>query len=251
MKEQELGLFETMRSYNGNIIYFERHLTRLKKSAELFSLNIPYSSREIKLLVQEAVKKCGYKDSRLRITLWAGENNKTEFMISASRYQPLSPKKYKSGFSACISPLRQAEGLGLSNIKTSSRALFELSYRFAKNSNFDEAIILNNRGIVCEATRSNLFFIKDDELFTPSLKCGCLPGITRQAVFDLAKKYAIPVNKGEFTTEDLVKAEGAFLTNSLIGIMPLTKIGTKLINNRRIHHLTKFFIRQYNHLLKT
>jgi branched-chain amino acid aminotransferase len=243
------GLFETMRSYNRNIVYLGRHLERLKKSAELLDLIPPYSPSRIKSLAAATVKRCGVKDVYLRITLWDSASG-TEFMIFAKEYLPPEPEKYKLGLSACISPLRQAEDHFFARIKTSSRILYELSYRLAKNNNFDEALILNNRGYICEASRSNIFFIKSGVLFTPALKCGCLPGITRQVVFDIAKRCAIPVEEGNFTAEDLLKSEGAFFTNSLIGIMPLTRIGKRLINNRRVHRLARLLMRQYARLLK-
>ncbi len=238
------GLFETMRSYNRNIVYFGRHLERLKKSAELLGLTPPYSPSRIKSLAAGAVERCGAKDVYLRITLW-NSGSGAEFMILAKEYRPLKPEKYRCGLSACISPLRQAEDHFFARIKTTSRILYELSYRLAKNHNFDEALILNNRGYVCEASRSNIFFIKSGTLFTPALKCGCLPGVTRRVVFDIAKRCAIAVEEGNFTAEDLLKSEGAFFTNSLIGIMPLTRIENRPINNRRVHRLARLLMRQY------
>ena len=243
------GLFETMRSYKGNIVYFSRHLERLKKSAELLGLIIPYSPRRIKSLAAGTVKRCGAKDVYLRITLWSSDPG-TEFMIIAKKYLPFKPEKYKRGLSACVSPLRQAEDNFFARIKTSSRIFYELSYRLAKNNNFDETLILNNRGYICEASRSNIFFIKSGSLFTPALKCGCLPGITRQAVFDIAKRYAIAVEEGNFTAGDLLKSEGAFCTNSLIGIIPLTRIDNQPINNCRVHRLARLLMRQYARLLE-
>ena len=243
------GLFETMRSCNSNIVYLNKHLVRLKKSAALLDMDLACPLSRIKHLAIEAVRRCESKDVRLRIALW-DSGSSTEFMISAKPYRPPQAKKYRRGFSACVSSLRQIENYFPSRIKLLSRILYELSYRQARANKFDEAVILNNRGYICEASRSNIFFIEDETLFTPSLKCSCLPGISRQVVFDLAKKQAIPVVEGNFTIEDLRQAQGAFLTNALIGIMPLTKIGSKLINNRRLHRITRLFIQQYRLLLK-
>ncbi len=241
------GLFETMRSYDRNIVYLGRHLERLKKSAKLLGLVSPYSLSRIKSLAAVTVKRCGAKDVYLRITLW-GSASGTGCMIIAKEYLPPKPEKYKRGLSACISPLRQAQDHFFARIKTSSRILYELSYRLAKNNNFDEALILNNRGYICEASRSNIFFIKSGSLFTPALKCGCLPGITRRVVFDIARRCVIPVEEGNFTAEDLLKSEGAFFTNSLIGIMPLSKLDNRPINNCRVHRLTRLLIQQYARL---
>ncbi|MFA5156531.1 MAG: aminotransferase class IV [Candidatus Omnitrophota bacterium] len=248
MEEIDFGIFETMRSRNKKIIYFNRHLERMRKSAKALGLSIPYSSAEIKRLIAEAVKQCRAKDVRLRLVLCAGKG-KSRLTVSAKKYQPPAPEKYKRGYSVCISDLRQAENSFLARLKLVSRIPYELSYRQAKDKNFDEAIILNNRGYICEASRSNIFFIKGSTLFTPSLECSCLPGISRRVVFDIAAKNKIPVYEGKFTIADLANADAAFLTNSLIGVMPLTKIENKPINKRRPHPLIRLFMHRYASLV--
>lgn len=248
MKEIGLGIFETMRFCNNNTVYFNRHLERMKKSAKMLGLTVPYSSAEIKHLVAEALKQCKAKDIRVRLTLWSYKG-KSELTITANRYQPPAPEKYKQGYSACVSSLKQSENFFPARLKLISRSLYELSYQQAKDKNFDEAIILNNRGHICEASRNNIFFIKDKSLFTPSLECSCLPGISRQAVFDIAAKNSIPVYEGKFIVADLENADAAFLTNSLIGVMPLAKIENKPIASRQPHPLTRLFMHRYARLL--
>jgi branched-chain amino acid aminotransferase len=244
------GLFETMRSYGNNIIYLDQHLARLKRSAALLGLNLPYALNRIKRLIEETARRCGHKDIRLRISVWDAGNS-AGFMISGKQYRPPKAGKYQKGFSTCISSLRQAENYPLSRIKLINRILYEFSFRQAKANKCDEALILNNRGYICEASRSNIFFIKDGLLFTPSLKCSCLPGVTRQVIFDLAKKQAVSIVEGDFTIKDLLEAEGAFLTNSLVGIMPLTSVNNIPIHSSRIHPVTRLFIQQYTRLLFT
>lgn len=244
MKEAGFGIFETMRSRNGRIVYFGRHLERMKNSAEMLSLAMPCPSREIKRLVAEAVKQCKANDARVRVMLFA-EKGKSKLAVSAKKYRPPAAVKYKKGYSACISALKQKENYLPAQLKLINRALYELSYRQAKDKGFDETLILNNRGHLCEASRSNIFFIKGRKLFTPSLKCSCLPGISRQAVFDIAAKNGIPVSEGKFTASDLLDADAAFLTNSLIGIMPLAKLEGKPIGTCRPHPIISLLMRRY------
>lgn len=243
-----LGLFETMRSYNGNIVYFDSHLRRIKKSAGLIGINFPYPIIKIKEIIKEAVKRSGFRDIHLRLTLW-NSGAGTDILVVARKYQPPLQKKYKQGLRACISLLRQEEKSFLAGIKTSNRLLYELSYQQAKNKEFDESIILNNIGYISEASRSNIFFIQDKQLFTPSLECGCLRGITRKVIFDLAKKYSIPLNEGKFRLDDLYNSDEAFLTNSLVGVMPLTSIENRIIGKGESGRLTRFLIRKYNYFL--
>jgi len=135
-------------------------------------------------------------------------------------------------------------------LKTTNRIFYDLSLKEARDKGFDEAIILNSRGIIAEASRSNIFWVKDKELFTPGLECGCLDGITRKAVFDLAKKYNFKIYTGNFTLQDLYTCDEAFLTNSLWGIMPLAVIEKETIGKGKCGKLTRFFIEKYNSLLK-
>ena len=243
------GLFETMRAYNNRIVYFDAHLERLKRSARLLDIRCPYSLARFKEIIYEAVKINGLRDASIRLTLWKCESG-ADTLIIAKKYQPCPSRKYKKGFRASISPFRQNENSFLAQLKTTNYLLYRLAYAEAKEKGFDEAVILNQKGNIAEASRSNLFFIKNKELFTPSLACGCLNGITRRVIFDLANKYHIKAYEGAFSILDLYACDEAFLTNSLMGIMPLVSVeGRRIIRGRSRYKLTRFFIEKYKSLL--
>lgn len=244
-----LGLFETMRSYNRRIVYLDEHLKRIQNSCPLMGLKIPYSLNRLKAIINKTVKINGFKDAYVRLTLWQQERG-TAISVIAKKYQPYPVKKYAEGFKAGISRFRQNENTPLAQIKSTNRILYELSLTEARNKGYDEAIILNNRGNISEASRSNIFLVKNKELFTPSLECGCLDGITRKAIFDLAKRYKIALYQGKLAIQDLYSADEAFLTNSLIGVMPLTAVEHKIIGRGKCESLTKFLIVKYSFLLR-
>ena len=242
------GLFETMRAYNKKIVYFDEHLKRLKRSAKLLDIRCPYPPAELKDIIQRIVKINSLKDAYVRLTLWKCEEG-TDILVAVKKYQPYSSQEYKKGFRACISPFRQNEDSFLAQLKTTNYLLYRLAYTKAREKGFDEAIILNHKGYIAETSRSNLFFIKDKELFTPSLECSCLNGITRRVVFDLAKKYNIKAYEGNFSMPDLYASDEAFLTNSLVGIMPLVSVEERRIGlGRSRYRLSRFFIERYKSL---
>ena len=267
------GLFETMRSYHDKIIYFDEHLIRIKDSSKLIGmkftpleirrqrpLNAPplaglsltgfsYSTSKLKQIIKQAVKLSGFPDAYVRLTLWKSDSG-IDTLIIARKYRPYPKAIYKHGFCAGISSFRQNEDSFLTQLKTMNYLLYQLSYLQAQDKRFDESIILNTRGYISEASRSNIFFIQDNQLFTPCLECGCLRGITRKVIFDLAKKYSIPLNEGKFRPDDLYNSDEAFLTNSLMGVMPLTSIENRIIGKGESGRLTRFFIRKYNSLLE-
>jgi len=244
------GLFETMRAYNKKIVYFNEHLKRLKKSARLLDIRCPYPQAALRDIIQGIVKINGLKDAYVRLTLWKREKG-TDILVMVKKYQPYTLEKYNKGFRACISSFRQNENSFLAQLKTTNYLLYRLAYAQAIEKGFDEAIILNHKGHIAETSRSNLFFIKDKELFTPSLECSCLDGITRGVVFDLAKKYNIKAYEGNFSMPDLYACDEAFLTNSLMGIMPLASVEKQRIGRGRSRYkLTGFFMGKYRFLLR-
>jgi branched-subunit amino acid aminotransferase/4-amino-4-deoxychorismate lyase len=243
------GLFETMRASRDKIIYLDAHLKRLQDSCRLIHLACPYSQRKLKAIIAKTLKINGFQDAYLRITLWK-DVSCVGILVLIKEYRPYPIKKYKKGFSASIAEFRQNEYALLSRIKSTSRILYELNYDAAKDMGFDESLILNGRGYLCEGTRANLFFAKGGLLFTPALACGCLDGITRRVVFALAKREDIRIFEGNFTLQDLCVADEAFLTNSLIGVMPLTSVVKQKINQGLRGKLTTKLIKEYGLLLK-
>lgn len=244
------GLFESMRSYDNKIVYFQHHLKRIGNSCKLMDIKFLYGIDKLKEAIRRTVKINGLFDAYVRLTLWKSKSN-ADILIAVKNYQPPSFKKYRRGFRASVSIFRQNENSFFSRLKTTNYLLSQLSYSQARRGGFDEAIILNNRGYITEGSRTNIFFAKKNAIFTPGLECGCLDGITRRVVFDLAKQYNIKIDEGNFTLLDLYGADEAFLTNSLIGIMPLASIGRRQIAaGSGRDKLTKFFMERYKCLLK-
>ncbi len=243
------GLFETMRSYNGNIIYLNEHLSRLRESSKFLGMRFPYPPVQLKGIIKKTVLLNNIKDASVRLTLFK-KDSATGTLVAVKRYEPYPPRKYARGFSVKVSTFRQDDTFS-AQIKTTNRILYELSYQEAKDAGFDEALILNNRGNITETSRSNIFFVKERALFTPALLNGCLNGITRRVIFDLAKKNNIKIYEGKFTLSDLHSADEAFLTNSLMGVMPLVSVEKKGIANAKAGKITKNFMDKYNLLFKS
>lgn len=249
------GVFETMRAYNGRIVYSAEHLKRFKKSADCAEIKLPYSLDKIGRLIRQAVKLSGFLDNYLRLTLWKtiDKSSGAGILLIARKYEPYPQAKYRQGFRACVSGIKkyilEKDNLPV-EIKTTSRLLYELGFFWAGKNNFDEALILDTLGNICEGTRTNIFFIADKEIFTPDLSCGCLSGVTRRVIFDSAKKNKLNVYEGKFSLCDLYGADEAFLTNSLGGVMPLVRVGEKVIGEGKPGRLTRVFMEKYDALLK-
>jgi len=242
------GIFETMRAYNKSIVYFDEHLQRISRASKLIRIKIPYSLPKLKNIIREKIKKARSRDLYIRLTLSKAKSG-AKVSLEVKKYQPFSAKKYREGFAVMVSSFWKDERHPLARIKTTERLLYELSFQEAKSKGFDEAILLNSRGLIAEGTRANIFFVKDKILFIPSLKCGCLDGITKMAVLDLARINKIKTKQGNFTAHDLFDADEAFLTNSLIGVMPLRRVNKIKIGKGQNNKITQFLGKKYSELL--
>jgi branched-subunit amino acid aminotransferase/4-amino-4-deoxychorismate lyase len=236
-----------MRAHNKKIVYLNEHIKRITSAAKAIKIKNPHSLLRLKKMIQTALRNTRFKDVYIKLTLLKS-SIAARLTLEVKKYQPLTAQKYREGFSGLVSNFWKDECNALSGIKTTERLLYELSFHEAKARGFDEAIILNSRGLLAEGSKTNVFFVKDKVLFTPSLKCGCLNGITRMAVSDLAKKHKIKIKEGNFTIYDLFDADEAFVTNSLIGIMPLKKVN-KIRIGRGAGSMTQLLRKKYCELL--
>jgi branched-subunit amino acid aminotransferase/4-amino-4-deoxychorismate lyase len=243
------GLFETMRSCRNKIACLDAHIERIRESSRLISLDFPFSLPGLKRIIKEAVKINGFADSYIRLTLWKSER-KTSVSLIVKKYRPYPAAKYAGGIRACIGPYRQGENSFFPRVKSTNYLFYLLSLMDARRRNYEEAIILSSRGYIVEGSRTNVFFVKEGELFTPSLECGGLAGITRRAILDLSGSSHIKAYEGNFTPKDIHAADEAFLTNSLMGIMPLKFFEGKAIGKNKCAGITPLFIKKYNCLLK-
>jgi branched-chain amino acid aminotransferase len=252
------GIFETMRAYNGVIFRLERHLDRLKKAAEALGINSRLVSHNLGKACYDVLQANKLADSRIRLTVSAGEGDAvpnpasckgiTVFIV-ARKLIPLAPESYEKGFKAIISSWRRNSQSPLSQLKTSCYLENILARQQARAANADEAVILNERGLIAEGSNNNIFSVNQQVLLTPSLNCGVLPGITREALLELAQSLNIKAVEAEIEPEKLQEAEEAFFTNSIIEIMPLTYIGNKPIGTGKPGAITRRLIEAYQKLV--
>ena len=242
------GLFETMRAYNGRIFRIDSHLKRLFNSAPLVDLELDMDRPSLKNNLESSLKKNSLKDAYVRLTLWQGKD-RVNTAIFAQGYNFLKREDYEKGFRAVISSYRQNEFSLLSRIKSASYLLLLLAYKEAKKKNADEALLLNTQNFIAEASRANIFLVKDNCLLTPSLDCGCLAGITRDTVFGIAEKEKINIIETRISRKELKKCDEAFLTNSLIEIMPLVNIEGEPLNKGTPGKITELVLRRYRALI--
>ena len=256
------GLFETMRAYNGHIFRLDSHLTRLRHSAEILGLMYNVIASEAKQSLESActatLEANKLKDARLRLTVSTGEGDMTPdpstctsptILITAQNLVPLPPEKYESGFKAAISFLRRNSQSPLSRLKSTCYMENILARMAAKAGGCDEAILLNEQGYLAEGSTTNVFIVSHGELITPCFESGVLPGITRDAVLEIARTSNIKATERWVELNELIEAEEAFLTNSILELMPLVSIEGRTIGSGKPGKLTKDLLFAYRKLV--
>lgn len=227
--------FEGLRVYGGNIFKLREHTERLFKSAELLGYTIPYTVEQIEKATKEVVKAQKIVDGYIRPFCWRGsekmaisaQNNTVHVAIAAWTW----PAYYADRTQGIRLTFSDWQRPAPDTAPTASKAsglymICTLSKHKAEAAGFQEALMLDYRGYVAEATSANFFMVVNGELHTPIADC-FLNGITRLTVIDLAKKRGIKVVERHFGPEELGKAQEAFLTGTAAEITPIREISGK------------------------
>jgi len=231
-----LGIFETMRTYNGKVFRLDSHLSRLSHAAS--TLEIPIKGMELKGAVTALIQANELTDARVRITVSRGEGTMTPdpdscqnpvVLITATPYQPPHDQIYNKGYRAAISSIRRNSQSPIPRLKTINYLENILARQEARKAGADEALFLNEKGLLAESSMSNIFLVAAGKLRTPGEDSGILSGITRATVLKLAAQMDIDATEGDIGEDEIYQAQEAFLTNSLIEIMPLTTVAGKPI----------------------
>jgi branched-subunit amino acid aminotransferase/4-amino-4-deoxychorismate lyase len=143
------------------------------------------------------------------------------------------PEKYREGYRLVVSSTIHFSRGALAGHKTLSYLEFLLAREEAACAGADEALLLNELGNVAECSSANIFCIPGGKLVTPDLGSGILPGVVRDVVTGLAAGEGIPVEEKPLPLEELLRAQEVFITSSLRGVMPVSRIGDKVFSEER------------------
>jgi branched-chain amino acid aminotransferase len=229
------SVFEGERIYGGTIYKLKEHTARLFKSAEVLGMTIPFTQDQISAACIEAAQAQNIKDGYIRPVAFRGsemmavsaQNTKIHVAIAVWEWPSyFDPKEKLKGIRLDIAEWKrpapdtaptQAKAAGLYMICT-------LSKHAAEAKGYADAMMLDYRGYVAEATGANIFFVKDGSVHTPIADC-FLNGITRQSVIAIAKAHQIPVIERHIKPEELSQFSECFITGSAAEVTPVQEIG--------------------------
>ena len=248
------SVFETVKVVNGKLIFWEDHYFRLMASMRMLRMKIPLEFT-LEFLEEEILKTAQVHESsnnlRARLSIYRKDGgfytpktNKVDFLIEVQDIYYSLKSTYKIDL---YKDFYLYSGL-LSTVKSNNKLVYTLASIYAEENDLDNCILLNERKGVVEVTNANIFLVKGNIIKTPALTEGCLKGILRQKVIDiLAKKPAYVIEESAITPFEIQKSDEVFITNSIIGIQPVThyrkkefstKLGRKLMMSLKVLEVT-------------
>lgn len=222
------GLFESMCLKNGAIQFLDYHIDRLQKGMNLLKLEGAqlFDAFFIRQEVAHLIKKNNLKESaRVRLTvfrdgggLYSPETNKASFVLEAEELDGKVNAHNSAGLIIDIYKDHKKPINDFSQIKSNNALLYVMAGVYRKNNGLDEVILLNENGLLCEASGSNVFIWYRNTLYTPALSEGCVEGVMRRVVIEVARMHEINVIEAQINPEILNEAEELFLTNAVHGM---------------------------------
>lgn len=249
------GIYETMRAYSGAIFLLDRHLRRLRQSADFISLTLPMSAEKIGSALNESLRVNKLSDAYVRIQISRGPGeigldpalcSEPTVVIVAKQFKDYPAEHYEKGVPVAVVQTRRNHPLALNPAIKGTNFLNNILAKIeAIKAGAYEGIMLNWEGAVAEGTISNIFIVKNNALLTPAASVGILEGVTRGLVLDLARQEKILAREEIFTTKDLLDADECFITNTTIEVMPVTRVDGKKIGDGRRGPITAALMKAY------
>jgi branched-chain amino acid aminotransferase len=219
------GIFTTLRISRGEAFAYERHWRRLEKDAAIIHMPIPYTAAKIRVHLHEVIRTNKVSEGSARIYL---VYNQVGHWQSDEAQPPVDLIIYTAGLPEYRERVRLAlrehgrhAGSPLAGVKTISWLPNVWAVAEAQKEGFDEVVLLNERGEVTECTAANIFAVKNNKVFTPPLSSGCLEGVTRGILFEIAPEAGFSFVEQTLRPDDLYSADEVFITStnrSLIGV---------------------------------
>jgi len=237
------GLFTTVRIVRGEAFAYERHWRRLEKDAALIRLPLTYTGARVRVQLQELIRTNGVREGCARIYLvwntvgsWKSDEKMAEVdLVIATADLPHYPEMVR----LALREHGRHAASPLAGVKTISWLDSVWAAEEAKREGYDEVVLLNERGEVTECTAANIFAVRNDKVITPPLSSGCLEGVTRGVLMEIAAEAGTTVVEQAMRPEDLYAADEVFITSTNRNVIGVKEIAGRIIGSGVGGELTK------------
>jgi branched-chain amino acid aminotransferase len=254
------GIYETLRTYNGQPFLFERHMRRLRRSAAMLDLALPLPDAEIAARFESTMRAAGLGPAgdgeayiRLLVTRGIGDltydpaaTPEPSFVVIVKPQIDPAPEIYETGVKvALVQVVRNHPDTVNPLIKSNNLLNSALAMQEAVRHGAFEGLMRNYRGELAELSTANIFIVKNGEALTPPLNSGLLPGITREFLFEVGAEAGIVVRDQVLKDPDLFGADEAFLTSTTREIVPIVEVDDRTIGTGRPGPVTTALLQQF------
>lgn len=224
------GLFETMRWMDGDIRFLHHHVARLQEGMRLLQLehrSADFDEDSIRARAKALIKKNGLDGQHVRVRLqvyrdggglYSPQQNKAGTVMSVSRLDADDVKHRKLGLIVDVYTDINKPYSKLSKLKSANSLVYVMAGLYRKKKDLDDVLILNQDGFLCESLSSNVFIWYDKKLYTPAISEGCIDGVMRKVVIELALDHGLEVIEAQISPAILDEADEIFHTNAVHGV---------------------------------
>jgi branched-chain amino acid aminotransferase len=237
------AVYETLRTYGGRPFHLDRHLERLRRSAQRLAITMPAGDGALTRDLDALLARAANPESYIRIIVTRGVGDISYHFDRVAGptivmvVKPLAPfpsHYYKDGIAVILSSVRRNHPRALDPaIKSCNLINNILAVQEAQAKGAFEPIMLNEIGEIAESASANVFLVKDGTLLTPPLDAGILPGVTRHVVLELARGLALPLREEPVAVKDLLAADEVFITSTLKEVLPVATIDGRPVGSGR------------------
>lgn len=216
----QTGVFETLRVYDGKVFLLEAHLRRFYSGANNLKFTTPPvpPMNELQRVLAELLAKF----SNARVLRFLAAKSYDQMVFSIDDKDRYSHSQYEEGMKLLVNSI---DGISRDAARKELDLMGLLRFKEnAKDSGFDDSILLSGGNLVTDTSVANIFWSKDGKVYTPSPDVCLLNGVTRRFILKMAPKIGLTISEGQYSLEQLIEADEVFLSNSVMEIMPVTLI---------------------------
>jgi len=223
------GLFETMRWMNGDIRFLYHHVSRLHEGMRMLKLEHAeeFNADFIRSRASQLIKRNGLDGQHVRVRLqvyrgggglYSPQQNNACYVMEVSKLDPDDVRHRKIGLIIDVYPDIKKPYNALSKLKSSNALVYVMAGLYRTKNGLDDVLLLNQDGFLCESISSNVFIWYDKKLYTPAISEGCIDGVMRKVVIDLAVESGMEVVEAQISPDILREADEIFHTNAIHGV---------------------------------
>ena len=250
------GVYETLRTYSLVPFLYDRHMRRLRQSAERLLLDVPFDDATMLNWIDQTVAAAGELQEayiRILLTRGVGELNydprstpKPTTVIIVKPFEPPAARVFENGIRISVVDMLRNHPKSVNPIIKSNNLLNNaMAMQAAYRSGAEEALMCNYRGELTECSQANFFIVRGGAVLTPPSQAGLLEGVTRAFVFELGRELGIDVREATLVPEDLNSADEMFITSTTRELSPVVNVDGRAVGSGKPGPITKRLLDRY------